>query len=137
MWPRIKEFFIKYEHKIILILGFVLVAAISFEAGMIKGKEIKEKPLIIENLSVSQAQTDKDGSKAPEAQNLSQESQNGTNEIDTPPQNCTYLGSKNSNKYHLPSCRWAKQIKPENRVCFSSVDEAKSRGYLPDKNCIK
>jgi hypothetical protein len=137
MWPKIKEFFIKYEHKIILILGFILVAFISFEAGLIKGKEFKEKPIIIENLPANQVSTDKTAGNAPEAQNLSQEGQNNPREENTPPSNCAYLGSKNSNKYHLPTCRWAKQIKPENRVCFSSADEAKSRGYLPDKNCIK
>ena len=136
MWPNIKEFIAKYESRIILILGFILVAALSFEAGMIKGREIKEKPLVIENSPMIQATGDKASNDTAGAQNLTQDSQNvlaGTNT----PSNCEYAGSKNSNKYHLPSCRWAKQIKPENRVCFSSVDEAKSRGYLADKNCIK
>jgi len=42
-----------------------------------------------------------------------------------------FVGSKNSNKYHPPDCRWAKQIKPENQIWFSSHEEAKAKGYTP------
>ncbi len=38
---------------------------------------------------------------------------------------CLYVGSKNSNKYHLPDCKWAKRIKPENLVCYHSEEEVK------------
>ncbi|MDD5627180.1 MAG: Ada metal-binding domain-containing protein [Patescibacteria group bacterium] len=47
------------------------------------------------------------------------------------------VGSKNSTKYHLPSCRFAKNIKPENQVWFSSKEEAESKGYKPCGTCIK
>ncbi len=47
------------------------------------------------------------------------------------------VGSKNSTKYHLPSCRFAKRIKPENQVWFSSRAEAESKGYQPCGTCIK
>jgi len=50
---------------------------------------------------------------------------------------CALVGSKNSNKYHHSDCTWAKKIKPENRVCFSSEDEAKSKGYQPAGCCFK
>lgn len=48
---------------------------------------------------------------------------------------CTYVGSVNSDKYHLPSCRYAKNILPENRVCFGSKAEAEAAGYVPCKVC--
>lgn len=48
-----------------------------------------------------------------------------------------FVGSKNSTKYHLPSCRFAKNIKPQNQVWFSSLEEAESRGYKPCGTCIK
>jgi hypothetical protein len=99
-----------------------------------KGAKISQKPVIIEKV----AQSDSNASaEAPKAPNLPSDSQKNGGSADTPPQNCAYTGSKNSNKYHLPSCRWAKNIKPENRVCFSSEDEAKLKGYQADKNCIK
>lgn len=134
---KIKEFIIKHESRIILIAGFILVAVISFEAGVIKSREYKENPVIVENVASSHSFSNNDDNNAPEAQKTAQESQNSAESINTPAQSCGFVGSKNSNKYHLPGCRWAKNIKPENRVCFSSEDEAKSKGYLADKNCIK
>lgn len=46
-----------------------------------------------------------------------------------------YVGSKRSNKYHYPSCQWAKKIKPYNLVTFQSVKEAQEAGYVPCKVC--
>lgn len=137
MRSKIKEFFVKYESKIILILGFILVAGLSFEAGIMKGRDFQEKPLVIEKTAAVHPDGVKKSSDTPKAPDLTPDSSASLETGNTTPQNCAYVGSKNSNKYHLPTCRWAKQIKPENRVCFSSEDEAKSRGYLPDKNCIK
>lgn len=134
MTTKIKEFIRLHEHKIILFLGFILVAVLSFEAGMMKGAKISQKPIIIEKTAQLEKNTLPEASGAP---NLPQDGPKNEPSSDTMPQNCAYLGSKNSNKYHLPTCRWAKNIKPENRVCFSSEDEAKLKGYQPDKNCIK
>ena len=47
----------------------------------------------------------------------------------------TYVGSKNSNKYHYPTCRSAQRIKPGNLVTFSSAKEARDAGYVPCKIC--
>jgi methylphosphotriester-DNA--protein-cysteine methyltransferase len=44
-----------------------------------------------------------------------------------------YVGFKNSNKYHYPSCKWAQKIKPENLVTFKSTQEAKAAGDVPCK----
>jgi methylphosphotriester-DNA--protein-cysteine methyltransferase len=46
-----------------------------------------------------------------------------------------YVGSKKSNKYHYPSCRWAEKIKPYNLVTFGSAKEAQEAGYVPCKVC--
>ena len=46
-----------------------------------------------------------------------------------------YVGSVTSNKYHHPNCKWAAQIKPEKLVTFSSVTEARKRGYIPCPSC--
>ncbi|MFH1800604.1 MAG: Ada metal-binding domain-containing protein [Candidatus Omnitrophota bacterium] len=50
-------------------------------------------------------------------------------------QEMTYVGSSKSNKYHRPSCVWAKRIKPSNLVGFSSKEEAMQAGYIPCKVC--
>lgn len=47
-----------------------------------------------------------------------------------------FLASKNSTKYHDPSCVLAKNIKQENLVTFSSPEEASKAGFDPCKRCI-
>jgi len=46
-----------------------------------------------------------------------------------------FVGSSTSKKYHLPDCRYAQKIKPENRVYFQSAKEAERQGYTPCKSC--
>ena len=45
------------------------------------------------------------------------------------------VGSKNSKKYHRPTCQWAQKIKPENKVVFKDAKEAKQAGYRACKVC--
>ena len=42
-----------------------------------------------------------------------------------------YVGSKKSDKYHYPTCEWAKKISPYNLVTFTSAKEAHDAGYVP------
>ena len=56
-------------------------------------------------------------------------------EPDTVAANTGFMGSVNSDKYHYPDCKHARSIKPENRIIFNSIEEAKSRGYSPCKVC--
>ncbi len=53
----------------------------------------------------------------------------------TQEQEIAYVGSRNSNKYHYPSCRWARKIKSTNLITFSSKDDAGNKGYIPCKVC--
>jgi hypothetical protein len=45
------------------------------------------------------------------------------------------IGSSTSKKYHLPACRFASKIKPDNKIRFESIEDAKGQGYLPCKVC--
>jgi len=47
----------------------------------------------------------------------------------------TLVGSSTSKKYHRWSCRYVAKIKPENRINFTSPEDAKRQGYLPCKSC--
>jgi len=140
---RLRDFWEKYEVKIVLIIGFCLISAISFEFGALKGQKWQQKPLIIEK--TVQGTISPETTKKPlETQNLGSNSgsasllETGNNDqIKTIDKSCAFVGSKNSNKYHLPTCRWAKQIKPQNLVCFKSAEDAVSKNYQPDKNCVK
>ena len=48
---------------------------------------------------------------------------------------CNFVGSKNSDVYHYPDCRYAKNIKSGNRVCFDTPEDAVAAGYRPCKVC--
>jgi hypothetical protein len=47
----------------------------------------------------------------------------------------TVVASKTGSKYHLPNCPGASQIKPENRITFTSESAAEAAGYTPAANC--
>lgn len=46
-----------------------------------------------------------------------------------------YVGNRNTKKFHLPTCYWASQISPQNRVEFRSRQEAVKAGYSPCGHC--
>jgi hypothetical protein len=132
---RFKLFLIEYEAKLVLLAGFILVISFSFRFGYLEGEKVREKPVVIEkpiecqNSNVTDSQTVEN--------NLSSSKQVvGSNSTDMT-KNCAYVGSKNSNKVHLPTCLFAKKIKPENLVCFKSLDDAIKQGRVADKSCIK
>jgi hypothetical protein len=140
---KIKQFWLAHEVKIILAAGLILIAGVAFESGYLKGKTAVTNPIIIEkpaqgqNLSQESAQ-----GGGLEAQKSAQEAEKAVSGSTAPAKtsaaggtSCAYVGSKNSNKYHLPTCQWAKNIKPENIVCFSSAEDAQSRGY--QAGCLK
>jgi len=58
-----------------------------------------------------------------------------TSSSESKQENCLFVGSVNSDKYHSPTCSYAKRIKPENIRCFSSVQEAVLAGY--QEGCIQ
>jgi hypothetical protein len=138
MIKKIKEFIVANEPKITLFIGLMLVAAISFEFGFVQGENRQDKPLLIEKPAANQIFAQETASTSTsQAQNMAQDKKITPNDPNTQPQSCVFVGSKNSNKYHIPTCVYAKNIKPENLVCFKSAEEAATKGYQPDKNCIK
>lgn len=46
-----------------------------------------------------------------------------------------YVGSVDSDKYHNPGCRFAKEILPENEIWFDSAEDARNSGYSPCGGC--
>ncbi len=46
-----------------------------------------------------------------------------------------FVGSKKSDVYHYPNCRYVKKILPENIIWFKSVEDARAHGYRPFKVC--
>jgi hypothetical protein len=46
-----------------------------------------------------------------------------------------YVGYMASNKYHYPGCKWAAEISHYKHRTFSSVKEAREKGYIPCPTC--
>jgi hypothetical protein len=135
---KVKEIFSKYESKIVIFLGMVLMAVIAFEAGILQGQKWQKDPMIVEVPAVVAANS-VDSGNANQAENVSAKTESGTpteNINQKNPAECVFVGSKNSNKYHIPTCSYAKRIKPENIVCFKDKADAEMKGYVADK-CVK
>jgi hypothetical protein len=47
----------------------------------------------------------------------------------------SFVASKNGSVYHLEWCSGAMRIKEENKIYFSTKEEAEKKGYRPAKNC--
>ena len=56
---------------------------------------------------------------------------------ETSDENKVFVGSINSNKYHWPDCPFAKRISEENKVWFSTEEEAEKSGYIKCGNFEK
>ena len=137
MKEKLLEFWQNYETKIVILVGLVLVALIAFQGGYLKGKTQKDSPLVIEKTANCPNSSETSQSDQPKTEANVSNSPAANNPVNGENKNCAYVGSKNSNKYHLPTCRYAKTIKPENLVCFTSAEAAGKQGYQPDTNCIK
>lgn len=109
------------------LFGVFLVGILSFESGLLLGKMTQETPLVL-SLPVS-AESVPNGEPLKTLTRVEPIAAKGA------AKDCVFVGSKNSNKYHLPTCTVAKRIKPENRVCFASKEDAEKRGYVP--SCLK
>jgi hypothetical protein len=129
---NVGQFWLKHEQKIILAIGIILVAAISFEAGFLHGQKNRQESVIVNKApAFESANTDQNKNDAIDTKTATANNKTTSTEstATADPQKCAYVASKNSNKYHLPTCRYAQNIKPENKVCFSSKEEAESRGF--------
>ncbi|MDD3486821.1 MAG: Ada metal-binding domain-containing protein [Candidatus Moranbacteria bacterium] len=142
---KIVEFWLKYEQKILVIFGIILIAAISYEAGFLEGRKNQEEPVVINQIASDNSENEniQKENSIPADDNNPKTGQTNSQTTGSPAgqttekQDCAFVASKTSDKYHLPTCAWAKKIKPENRICFSSKEEAESKGYKPAKCCIK
>lgn len=118
-----------YSHKdrILVLVGFLLVATVAFESGFLRGKMSSSPPLVISIPKSSNEEEGKQTLTSPGTEVISQEMKKN--------ESCSFVGSRNSNKYHKTTCAVAKRIKEENKICFTSAEDAEKRGY--SAGCLK
>lgn len=84
-------------------------------------------------LAFSAPANDGDANYVGEAIDVAHSGQDHTQDSFT--KQAVFVGSIKSDKYHYPSCRWAKKINPENEIWFTSSTDARNHGYVPCKVC--
>lgn len=47
-----------------------------------------------------------------------------------------FIASKKRNKFHVPTCEWARKINPTNLVEYTTKNDAINEGKEPCKDCI-
>lgn len=66
---------------------------------------------------------------------ISDETGESSSPVEEPSQNHNFVGSRESDKYHIPTCRWVSKIEDENLIYFKTEEEAESAGYSPCGTC--
>ncbi|MDO8566342.1 MAG: hypothetical protein Q7S04_04115 [Candidatus Moranbacteria bacterium] len=131
---KAKEWIISHQKNLLLLVGILFVGGLAFESGFLRGKLSQSaEPMVISIPAVAEPQT---GDLASQAGNpLTGVERIVSKTGEKQGTNCPLVGSRNSNKYHLVTCAVAKRIKPENKVCFTSKEDAERRGYVA--GCLK
>lgn len=137
MWAKISQWLEVNRDRLLILFGVLLVGILCFEAGLLHGKATQSKPLVLSVPALSETVISQEGSN-PSLKKESVAPASGVETISAKiggTSTCVFVGSKNSNKYHAQECAVVKRIKPENRVCFSSKEEAEQWGYVA--SCLK
>lgn len=103
----------------LLPLNIILVGMFGYGVGRLVQIEEAKTPVLIEGIEGAS------GISESLAKSF------GTNEMNAK----ALVGSKNGTKYHYPWCSGAQRIKEENKIWFSSAEEAKRAGYSAASNC--
>ncbi|MDP2676619.1 MAG: Ada metal-binding domain-containing protein [bacterium] len=116
-----KDWALENKNDLLLAVSFFLIAIIAFGLGRlsftVENSSVKT-PIRVEENGAALGLT---GDRAAGEQK---------NQVLLP-----YVGSKNGSVYHLPGCSGASRIAEENKIWFSSKEEAENLGYRPAKNC--
>ncbi len=132
---KVKDKIKPIENELFIVLVIILVALISFGLGRISKIRENKTPITIDPSTSLRADPsasfDSTQDKPLGAENLIDAAGEGT------PTNSEklYVASKNGTKYHYPWCSGAQTIKEENKIWFSSKEEAEKSGYSPAANC--
>lgn len=128
MLSKLLEFIKTKQSEIVLAVAIILISVIAFESGKISALrqfneplEIDYAPAAINNANPSLKKTKTDSKTSQDDQKL----------------DWRVVVSKNSSLYHFLWCSGAKRIKEENKITFSSEQEAQNRGYAIASNCSK
>ena len=121
---------------IFLIIISLIAGWIGFRLGEIKEENNTCLKVRIAKLSNQKTISNELIIDALKRQGLNLPVENKLSDLATVKEKCSFVASRKSRKFHLSSCKYGKKIKLENKVCFSSQEEARKAGYQPAKGCL-
>lgn len=130
---RFKSWFRSLPESVPLVILMVLVGTASFGLGRLSALESLREPVSVFR---------PDGSRVDSGQSEEVILHTATPEVSSlpaavgsVPDSGEVVGSKNSNKYHLPWCTGAQRISEANKIYFKTIADAEAAGYVPAANC--
>ena len=111
------------SREVLLVALILLVGLGAFGLGRLSKIEEKKQPIIIKN-AVNSISNQSSAVFDSDKTNTREEALTGA-----------LVGSRNGSKYHFPWCSGAQRISEENKIRFSSKEEAEKAGYTPAANC--
>ncbi len=124
---KVKEKLKPIENDVILVVVIILVAFISFGLGRLSKIGENKTPITIESATEVQPPTNLEAKLPSNKPTSGVGASTNSDKL--------YVASKSGTKYHYPWCPGALNIKEENKIWFSSKEEAESAGYSPAANC--
>lgn len=132
-------FWNKYGQNILLLLIVGLTFYLGFRFGEIKQQNDTKINLVINDLKNANPRAEKINTMAEALQrqgvNLKLSSEETIKDI-VSQKDCLFVASRKSHKFHTADCKYAKNIKLSNKICFKNREEAEKKGYIPAKGCL-
>ncbi len=125
-----KEILAKNEDRIILSIGFMLVAILSFGAGKLSETYHPQTPIIFQDAPHTDATNDTAGVARDAINEQAGEASAKAGGVQTQGK---IIGNKNSMIYHVPGGAFYDKISEQNRVYFNSEQEAQGAGFRKSK----
>ncbi len=129
---RFFRFFVERKGPLFISLCFILLGLASFGLGRLSALEDRREAVVIDNKF---AQIFEEQSRVLQTNEFLTVPTESVSTKPASPESGVYVASRNGSRYHLPSCSGAQRILEENKVWFSSREEAEKAGYTPAQNC--
>lgn len=126
------------ESRYFFAITIIMVAIIAFFFGVFWNTKTEKEPLKVYDRGVSNrvVSAEKETTSPQNTNGQVVEMRDSASAVLAPEANGeAVVASKNGTKYHYPWCAGAKQISEKNKIIFSSIEEARAKGYAPASNC--
>lgn len=132
-----KENGLKIGEDLFIVFIIILVGTASFGLGKLSAIEKKKTPILVLKMKDILLSSVAVGEVADNAETggASADSRAAQSASSADSTKGLVLASKSGTKYYYPWCSGVDRIKEENKIWFSTVEEAKTRGLTPAVGC--